>query len=107
MKSTVDKRQLYAYVSKRIEHVINDRHVIAVINIMFEEMVKDLKAGVPIQIVHFGILSLPFPKASRKYWDFRFQKVMTAPGTRKLDFSLTERLSKKLRSILDMTCLSV
>jgi nucleoid DNA-binding protein len=96
------KRQFWRYVNAKLKRAIGHYHVFAVLNILLEEMVEDLKQGKDIKIHNLGTLSLQ-PTKARRYFDFRFQKVMqSARGYHVLRFILADPIGKKLRSLLDM-----
>ena len=58
LPNNIDKRTLWRYVNKKINRKIQSFHVISVINILFDEMIKDLKAGNLIKIFNLGSLCL-------------------------------------------------
>jgi len=72
-----------------------------VISILFEEMVRDLKAGKEIKIVNLGTLVLK-DTPPRKYHDVRFQQVMESPGHRVMRLFLAKPIRKKLCESLDL-----
>ena len=58
MSVEISKRQLWRMVNLKINRAIHHHHVYAVMNILFEEMLNDLKAGKAIKIANFGTLDL-------------------------------------------------
>lgn len=98
---SISKRNLWRYVNKKIKRSIHHYHVFSIISILFEEMLVDLKNGKKIKIFNFGTLTLQNAKP-RKYYDFRFQKVMQSKGNRVLRFVLANSISKKIRACLDI-----
>ena len=97
----INKRRLWHYVNKKINHLINHAHVLSVISILFEEMLKDLKSGKEIKIKNLGTLILQETKP-RKYHDVRFHQVMQSESHRILRFKLAVPIRKKLKKLLDI-----
>jgi nucleoid DNA-binding protein len=98
---SVDKRTLWQIVNRKFKGIIHHYHVLAVITILFEEMIKDLRQNKPIEIFNFGTLSLKQMK-SRRYHDVRLRRMMHAKGQRVLRFSLSSKIRKKLCDNLDI-----
>src|SRR5574337_176541 len=98
---SIDRRILWKYVNKKINRIIHYYHVCGVIAILFDEILKDLKAGKTIKIYNFGRLALRETK-SRKYYDVRHQKVMQSDPHKILNFFLAPQIRKILRSHLDI-----
>lgn len=98
---SVDKRKLWQYVNLKINRMVHHYHVLSVVAILFDEMIKDLRQGKTIKIFNFGSFIMKTMKP-RRYFDVRYQKVMLSPGHRILRFTLTKPLRKKLVSHLDL-----
>jgi nucleoid DNA-binding protein len=98
---SIDKRVLWRYVNKKINRVIHHYHVFSVINILFDEIVEDLKQGNQIRIANFGVLELKETKP-RKHFDFKKQKIVLSRSYKILRFSLSEKIKKKLTKYLDL-----
>jgi len=98
---SVDKRILWRFVNRKIKRIIHHFHVFAIITILFDEIIQDLKNGKSIKIFNFGTLSLKQMKP-RKYFDVRHQQVMESQGNRILRFSLATSVRKKLVNHLDI-----
>jgi nucleoid DNA-binding protein len=98
---SINKRMLWQYVNRKIDHAIHYYHIFGVITILFDEMVKDLKNGKKIKIFNFGLLELKEMKP-RKYHDVNKHQVLMSKGHRILRFTLAPRISKKLRARLDL-----
>lgn len=92
---------LWRYVNIKINRIIHHYHVLGVITILFDEMLKDLKRNKKIKIHNFGLLQLKEMKP-RRYHDVRFNKVLLSEGHNILRFTLFSPLKKKLCSLLDM-----
>lgn len=101
MPLSISKRNLWHYVNRKIKRLIHHYHVFSVISILFEEMVKDLKAGKEIKIVNLGTLVLK-DTPPRKYHDVRFHKIMQSPGGRVMRLFLAKPIRKKLCESLDL-----
>ncbi len=98
---SINKRMLWHYVNRKIKRIIHHYHVLSIITILFDEMIKDLKRGKAIKIFNFGKLELK-PLKPRKYFDVRHQKVMQSVGHRILRFTLAPSIRKKLVEHLDL-----
>lgn len=97
----ISKRDLWRYVNKKLNKTIHHYHVLSVISILFDEIVKDLKADKPIKIFNFGTLYLKKTKP-RKYHSVVFRKIMQSKGHKIMKLSLSEKIRKKLCSLLDL-----
>lgn len=98
--NSINKRDFWRFVNKKLNRRLNHYHVFSVISILFEEMIKDLKDGKSIKIFNFGTLSLKRNKP-RKYFDVNHQKVMLSKSHRILRFVLSPIIKKKLCRQLD------
>jgi len=98
---SIDKRKLWRYVNKKINRSIHYYHVLSVISILFDEMIKDLRSEKNIKIYNFGTL-LPKTMNPRKYFNVRYQKVMESSGNRILRFILSPKIRKKIINNLDL-----
>lgn len=101
MPLSVSKRDLWYYVNRKLKKLIHHYHVFAVISILFDEMIKDLKAGKEIKIVNLGTLVLK-DTPPRKYHDVRFRRMMESPGHRVMRLFLAKPIRKKLCESLDL-----
>ena len=97
---SINKRTLWRFVNIKINRIIHHYHVFSVITILFDEILKDLKAGKDVKIFNFGLLQLKSTKP-RKYHDVRFNKVLLSEGHRILKFTLAQPIRKKLCVNLD------
>jgi nucleoid DNA-binding protein len=97
----IDKRRFWRYVNKKINHLINHAHVLSVISILFEEILKDLKDGKQIKIRNLGTLILQRTKP-RKYYNVVFQQIMQSESHQILRFKLATPIHKILRALLDI-----
>jgi nucleoid DNA-binding protein len=97
----ISKRDFWHYVNLKVKRVIHHYHVFAVISILFDEMVRDLKDGKEIKVANFGTLMLK-QLPPRRYHNVVYKKIMSSPGHRIIRLFLTERLRKKLCSSVDL-----
>jgi nucleoid DNA-binding protein len=97
----IGKKKLWHYVNQKINKAVHYMHVFSIINILFEEMLIDLKAGKDIRIYHFGTFSLEEGNP-RRYHHITLNKVIQSEGNRLLKFTLDKRLHTKLRKFLDL-----
>ena len=98
---SVSKRDLWRYVNRKIKRMAHYYDVFAVISILFEEMVKDLKQGKSIRIANLGTISLQ-PTKPRWYHNVRLRKMVLSPGYRVMRFVLAPTIHKKLIQFLDL-----
>ncbi|HEY5267689.1 MAG TPA: HU family DNA-binding protein [Candidatus Saccharimonadales bacterium] len=101
MTISISKRDLWHYVNRKVKRLIHHYHVFAIISILFDEMIQDLKAGKEIKITNLGILVLK-EMPPRKYHNVRLRCVMEAPGHRVLRLFLSKPIRKKLCESLDI-----
>lgn len=101
MPLNISKRDLWHYVNRKIKRLIHHYHVFSVISLLFEEMLRDLKAGKEIKIVNLGTLVLK-DTPPRKYHDVRFHRVMESSGHRVMRLFLAKSIRKKLCESLDL-----
>lgn len=99
--TSISKKVLWRYVNQKIRRMFNHYHVLGVMSILFDEMLRDLKCGKPIKIFNFGTLSLKETKP-RRYFDIVQQRVMESKSHRILRFAMAPGIHKKLREYLDL-----
>lgn len=99
--NNIDKRYLWKFVNKKINRAVKGYHVVSIINILFEEMLSDLRSGKEIEIFNFGKLFLK-KMNPRKYHDVRYNRVMVSHGGRILKFILSPKIKRKICQALDI-----
>jgi nucleoid DNA-binding protein len=99
--SNITKTFLCYYIRVKIKYKVESKHVLAVVSILFDEMIKDLKNGKIINIYNFGKLRLKQMKP-RTYFHIVHRKLMHADGKKLLRFNLHRNLKTKLRNLLDL-----
>jgi nucleoid DNA-binding protein len=99
--NSINKKELWKYVNRKIKRLIRNYHVYGVISILFDEMIKDFKNGKAINIFNFGTIVLRQNKP-RKYFDVRHQAIMLSSKNKILKFSLAPALRKKLCAAIDI-----
>lgn len=99
--TNVTKRIFWRYVNLKIKRAIHHYHVFAVISILFEEMIKDLKQGKEINIFNLGSLELKETKP-RLYHDVNKKQVVLSKKRKILKFKLARKLKKRLTRNLDI-----
>jgi len=97
----VTKRGFWRYVNIKIKRTIHHYHVFAVISILFEEILKDLKQGKEIKIFNLGSLLLQKTKP-RLYHDVIKKQVVLSESRKILKFRLARKLKKRLTRNLDI-----
>lgn len=92
---------LAKFVKKRIKSNIKYNHVLAVVNILFDEIAKDFSENKQLKIFNFGKI---FPaKSHDRYFIHIVNKTRTfAEGKRSLKFILIPRVKKKILKFLDV-----
>jgi nucleoid DNA-binding protein len=101
MSVSISKRDLWRYVNRKIKRLLHRYHVLAVIDILFEEMLKDLRQGKSIKVVNLGTITLQ-PTKPRWYHHVRLRRMVLSPGHRIMRFSLARPIHKKLVELLDL-----
>lgn len=96
----ITRAGLARFVKKRIKSNIKYSHVLAVINILFDEIIKDFSNDKPLKIFNFGKLKI---KRSHDRWYIHIinKKRLFAKGKRKLYFILIPRVKKAMLNLLD------
>src|SRR3989304_1401991 len=97
--SNVDKRTFWKFINKKIGRKVKSYHVISIINILFEEILSDLKDGKDLKIFNFGEILLKNTKP-RKYHDVRYNRIMLSSGNKILKLVLPRVIRKKLCKML-------
>lgn len=97
----IDKRFLWKYVNQKINRKVKGYHVVSIINILFEEVLSDLKEGKVVEVFNFGSLFLKNMKP-RKYHDVRYNRVMLSKSNKILKFILPRTLKRKICQFLDI-----
>jgi len=100
-KIKVSKRDLWRYVNRKIKRIIHYYHVFAIITILFEEMIKDLKQGKVIKVSNLGTITLQ-PTKPRWYHNVKLRQMVLSPGYRVMRFVLAPTIHKKLIEFLDL-----
>jgi nucleoid DNA-binding protein len=99
--SIINKMKLWGRVNKKIKrYKIVSSDVLAILNILLDEMLIDLKNGKEIKIMHFGTFSLRKTKP-RKYFDWLQHKFLISPGYFILRFRLSPKLNEHLHRTID------
>ena len=101
MTSNIDKKYLSEYVSRNINYMIHARHVRSIINILFEEMQKDLISGKKIRIFNFGTLILKEMRP-RYHHNLKLKKFVWSSGLKNLKMYVSKQIRKKLCECLEI-----
>lgn len=99
--NSISKKVLWRYVNQKVRRMFNHYHVLGVITILFDEILKDLKDGKPIKIFNFGTLALKETKP-RLHYDIVQKRVVQSKSHRILRFNMAPGIHKKLREYLDL-----
>ena len=99
--TNVTKRIFWRYVNLKIKRIIHHYHVFAVISILFEEILKDLKDGKEVKVFNLGTIFLKETKP-RLYHDVNKRQVVLSDKRKILKFRLAPKLKKRLSESLDI-----
>jgi nucleoid DNA-binding protein len=97
MSQKYTKRKLWLLLIKELNYVVHNTHVYSIINILVEEMIKDLMAGKKIKIINFGSFYLKDLKP-RKFLDLVTREVKLSGSSKTLRFKISNNLSKFINS---------
>ena len=101
MNIEISKRLFWRYVNIKLNRAVHSYHVFAIISILFEEIIEDLKKSKQIKIFNFATISLNETKP-KKYFDVRYQKIMESKGGRLIKIDLSKKIKRKLVQYLDV-----
>lgn len=101
MTPNIGKKQLWRHVNIKINRSIHHYHVFAVLNLLFEELMKDLADGKQIEIIGLGKFGLK-QGSPRNFFNIWTQKMAHSAGHKILKFTLTKKLQKTLRDYWDL-----
>lgn len=99
-KLSISKRDLWRYVNIKIDRCVNHYSVFGVINILFDEILKDLQEGKSVEIHNFGVLQTK-KMNPRLYHDYQEQTKKMSVSNRMLKFTLSPTLKKILYQYID------
>jgi nucleoid DNA-binding protein len=97
----MSKRRLWVYMNSKLRGLIHSYATIAVLNILFEEMIADLKAGKTIEIFNFCTFNVKDWKP-HKIFDIYNGIVKMTNGYRELKIKLNDDLEKVLIDNIDV-----
>jgi nucleoid DNA-binding protein len=97
---SISRAVLRRYVNFKIKKAVHTYHVLGIINILFSEMLGDLKAGKDIKVFNLGVLRLE-PTNPRRYYNVVFKKTMMSSGKKILRFKLASKIHNKIIAHLD------
>ena len=97
----IRRKQLCQYVNKKINRSIHHSHVLGVITILFDEMIKDFDLGKQIRIHNLGTFSLQNTKG-RRHYNFSTKQVEQSKPHRIMKFGLMKGVHRKLLSLIDV-----
>lgn len=101
LPTNISKRIFWRYVNKRMKRAFHHYHVFGIINILFNEMIIDLKNDKPIKIFNFGDLQLKKTKP-RRYFDVNKQKVEISKSNNVLKFNFSSKIKKHMYKYIDL-----
>lgn len=99
--NSITKRILWRYLNQKIKKNIHHYHIFSIINILFDEMLNDLKSGKKIKINNLGTLYMK-ELPPRKYYDVNDKMVKISKPHKILKFLLSPKLKYELKNNLDI-----
>lgn len=100
LPDSINKRMLWRCVNQKLKYSIHHAHVFSVMNILFEEMLKDFVEGKSIEIYNFGDFIIKELKP-RRFFNVSTRKIDQSYGYTILRFKLVRKIKKKLCKFLD------
>ncbi len=101
LKMKIKKKYLAQVVSNKLDIEIDRRHIISIITILFEEIVKDIFTKGHFIIGNFG--KFIFGRSpSRKFFNFQTGQVEQSVGNNILKFKLNEQLKRDILKQIDI-----
>lgn len=100
MKS-IDKRVFASKVSKKINRSVELVHINSIINLLCEDLLKELEETGEFNVPNLGTFILQKTKP-KKYWDVIEQKTKMSQGNTLLKFKLSRKLKKKISKHIDL-----
>ena len=97
----INKRQFCNIVANKIGPTINKAHIISVVSILFEEIFKDLAAGLKFKIGNFGTFFLKKMKP-RKFFNVTEMKVTESIGNKIFKFKFSKKNRRKILDAIDV-----
>ena len=96
MSRSIDKKKLWRLIIKDLNYSIHISHIFSVINILIDELIRELKSGKEISIKNFGVFKIKTLKP-KKIISVRTGKVKFVERTKALRFVIAKRLTKLIR----------
>jgi nucleoid DNA-binding protein len=98
---SIDRRVLWKYLNIKISRSVNYAHTFGIMNILIDELIKDLNNEKQIKIENFGTLQLIKTKP-RVYFHLKFRKKMKSSGKKILRFKICKKMRDKLAENIDL-----
>jgi len=89
------------FVSNKINNILELSHICSVINILLDEMIKDLTEGKSIEIYNFGTLELK-KIDNRPYHNINNGQLLMSKGQRAMRFTLLPKIKNIIKKNLDI-----
>lgn len=99
--NSINRKILWQYVNLKINRSIHHAHVLSVIVILFDEIIKELIRGNDIKIVNFGTLKLKEMKP-RWYHNVKYRRLMKSESHKILRFTMAPKIRKIMCDFLDI-----
>lgn len=99
--NSISKKFLWKYINFKLKNIVRSDHVLSIMHILFDELIKDLKSGRKINITNFGVLSLNKTNP-RRYHNVVLNKVVLSKGGRILRFVLSRKIKSELIKKIDL-----
>lgn len=101
MNLSIDKKKLVKSVYDSLNKKYNKQHVLSVITILFDELIKDLLSGKKIYINNFGEFSTVKTKP-RRHMNIVSKQISISTGSTILKFNLNKRVARFLKNKLNI-----
>lgn len=99
MKS-IDKRDFASKLSKKIKRSVGMVHINSIINLLCEDLLKELEDGKEFEVQNLGTFEMV--KKPKKYFDVLEQEIKESKGNKRIKFKLSRKLKKKIAKHIDL-----
>jgi nucleoid DNA-binding protein len=100
LPSRIDKLIFCRYVKSKLVIPIHAKHIMGVVNILFDELLKDFKSGKNLRIHNFGKITLE--KRPRKHRHITLNRIVISPGKYIFRFFMPDKIKRKISSMIDV-----
>ena|SRR5208282_3864256 len=94
------KKQLWLLIVKTLNHNVHNAHILSIINILIDELVKELMDGKDIRIVNFGTFYIKTIKP-KQIKNISSGNITTTKETSAIRFRLSRTLARELEKDIE------